>query len=287
VSGSLPLFVELCAGTAAVSLRLHDAERRPPVSRQGGKQNYAEATLRMLGLQPGQQAPRYVWAEPDASVRVLLASYARPELWPQAADVLAGWAHEPPRELWQALRAESAPQEATARELARYVLLEGWTLWGGLYRGPGASSTGTVGVTLPGLWKRLRTLHAALPGQVCADARDVPVQAGAVVYVDPPYQGTNGYAHDLPRADVVQLALRWAAAGSTVAIAEAEPLPELLAAGWYAQELTWARDTRCRGRTYSAQKREFITCNVRPRHPGRPTRPVLPVLADNRGRRVL
>ena len=281
----VPLFVELCAGTAALSLRLHDAERRPPVSRQGGKQNYAEATLRMLGLQPGQQALRYVWAEPDASVRALLASYARPELWPQAADVLAGWAHEPPRDLWQALRAESAPQEATARELARYVLLEGWTLWGGLYRGPGASSRGTVGVTLSGLWKRLRTLHAALPGQVYADARDVPVEAGAVVYVDPPYQGTGGYAHDLPRADVVQLALRWAAAGSTVAIAEAEPLPELLAAGWYAQELTWARTGP--GRTYSAQKREFITSNVRPRHPGRPTRPVLPALADNRGRRVL
>ena len=280
----VPLFVELCAGTAAVSLRLQEGERKPPISRTGGKAGFADATLRVLGLAPGQQALRYVWAEPDASARLLPASYSRPELWAQAAEVLASWAHQPPRELWQALRAEGEPKAHTPRELARYVLAEGWHDRG-MYRGPGASAVGTVAVTLPGLVKRLQVQHAALPAEVHDDARSVPVQGGAVVYVDPPYAGTMGYAHQLPRAEVVQLALRWAAAGSTVAIAEAEPLPELLAAGWHAQELTWARTGQAR--TYSAQKREFITCNVRPRHPGRPTRPVLPALAANRGRRVL
>lgn len=281
------LFVELCAGTASVSLRLHDAMRKPPVSRQGGKQNYADATLRALGLTPGQQAFRYVWSEPDAGARLLLNSYAEPRLWPAAADVLAVWQAEPPRALWEALRAEEEPVVATPRALARHVLLEGWSMWGTMYRGPGASKTGTVGVTLSGLIARMQVQHHALSAVVYADAREVPVQGGAVVYVDPPYVGTNGYAHDLPRTEVVQLALRWAAAGSTVAVAEAEPLPELIAAGWHAQELTWAREAGRRGRAYSGQKREFITCNVKPRHPGKPTRPLLPALAPNRGRRVL
>lgn len=287
MSAPVPLFVELCAGTAAVSLRLHDAEWRPPVSRQGGKQNYADATLRVLGLAPGQQALRYVWAEPDVGAGLLLASYADPAMWAAAADVLAGWQREQPRALWAALRAEAAPVAATPRALARHVLLEGWSLWGKMFRGPGASQTGTVAVTLPGLVKRLRVQHESVPATLHTDAREVPVQAGAVVYVDPPYVGTAGYAHQLERAEVVQLALRWAAAGSVVAVAEAEPLPELLAAGWHAQELTWARESGRRGRAYSGQKREFITSNVRPHHPGRPTRPLLPALAANQGRRVL
>ena len=283
----MSLFVELCAGTAALSVRLHDAGRKPPISRQGGKQNYADATLRALGLAPGQQALRYVWAEPDAGAGLLLASYADSMMWPAAADVLAGWQSEQPRALWQALRAEAAPTVLTPRALARHVLLEGWSLWGTMYRGPGASQTGTVAVTMTGLVKRLRVHHEALPATLYADAHEVPVQGGAVVYLDPPYIGTAGYAHELPRADVVKLALRWANAGSIVAVAEAEPLPELLAAGWYAQELTWVREGGRRGRAYSAQKREFVTCNVQPRHPGRPTRPLLPALAANRGRRVL
>jgi hypothetical protein len=42
-----PLFVELCAGTAALSLRLHAGRHaRPPVSRMGAKTGYAHAILR-------------------------------------------------------------------------------------------------------------------------------------------------------------------------------------------------------------------------------------------------
>jgi hypothetical protein len=37
----IPLFVELCAGTAAVSLRLARAKAKPPVSRMGAKTGYA------------------------------------------------------------------------------------------------------------------------------------------------------------------------------------------------------------------------------------------------------
>ena len=57
---TVPLFVELCAGTAALSLRLHARGARPPVSRMGAKTGYADAILRVLGLAPGTPPERPV-----------------------------------------------------------------------------------------------------------------------------------------------------------------------------------------------------------------------------------
>lgn len=54
-------------------------------------------------------------------------------------------------------------------------------------------------------------------------------------YLDPPYVGATGYGWDMPRAEVLALARRWADAGAVVAISEAEPL-EL--DGWHHLELT-------------------------------------------------
>ena len=80
--------------------------------------------------------------------------------------------------------------------------------------------------------------------------------------MDPSYVGTTGYAHDLPRSEVVALARRWAAAGATVAISEAEPIPELVAEGWFAVEITGERIGQAR--TFSKQKREWVTLNRPP-----------------------
>lgn len=55
------------------------------------------------------------------------------------------------------------------------------------------------------------------------------------VYLDPPYQGATGYGWDCPRAEVLELARRWADAGAVVAVSEAVPL-EL--AGWHHVNLT-------------------------------------------------
>ena len=57
---SVPLFVELCAGTAALSVRLQGGKyARPPVSRMGAKTGYADCILRIMGLRPGQGAAEY------------------------------------------------------------------------------------------------------------------------------------------------------------------------------------------------------------------------------------
>lgn len=130
--GRCPLFVELCAGTAAVSLQLHAGpSARPPVSRMGSKRGYAHAILRALGLWAGQgqqDGTRYLWCEPDPGVRLLLHAYTDRALAQEAAAIIRGWADEDPRALWERLREEGparCPDAVEAREVARWLLL-GW-----------------------------------------------------------------------------------------------------------------------------------------------------------------
>lgn len=122
---SVPLFVELCAGTAALSLRLQRAGARPPVSRMGAKTGYADAILSRLGLQPGQGADRYVWADPDPGVRLLLHAYTRPDLAREAAAIIRGWSEENPRDLWERLKAEGPVRGPAPREVARWAFVAG------------------------------------------------------------------------------------------------------------------------------------------------------------------
>ena len=86
---------------------------------------------------------------------------------------------------------------------------------------------------------------------------------GCIVYADPPYAGTTGYAHDLPRAEVVRYCLAYADMGATVCVSEQEPIPELMQAGWYATEIT--DDRLGARRTFSKQKAEWLTMSVAPK----------------------
>ncbi len=133
----VPLFVELCAGTAALSLRLQRAGARPPVSRMGAKTGYADAILSRLGLQPGQRAARYLWADPDPGVRLLLHAYTRPDVAREAAAIIRAWGatDEAPRDLWERLKAEGPVRGPDAREVARWSWL---VLRSVAYKGPGA-----------------------------------------------------------------------------------------------------------------------------------------------------
>jgi hypothetical protein len=131
----LPLFVELCAGTAALSLRLHGGRHcRPPVSRMGAKTGYADAILEVLGLRPGQGADRYLWCEPDDGARLMLIAYTDEALRREAAAIIRGWADEEPRALWERLRDEGAVKgcppawvagvgAVDAREVARWAFM--------------------------------------------------------------------------------------------------------------------------------------------------------------------
>ena len=267
-----PLFVELCAGTAALSLRLHRRHARPPVSRMGAKTGYADAILRVLGLRPGQGAAHYLWCEPDPGVRLLLEAYRDANLAREAAAIIRGWADEEPRALWERLRAEGPPRGVDAGEVARSYLLGAWSFRqsepdSGFVASENHSKPGRPGgrQSAPTLAGQVDAL-LALPATITPDARGIEpgpdLPPGTVAYIDAPYVGTTGYGHDLPRADVVALARRWAAAGATVAISEAEPIADLTAEGWPAVRVDGERKGQTR--TFSKQQAEWVTMNRPP-----------------------
>jgi hypothetical protein len=336
----IPLMVELCAGTAALSLRLHRAGAKPPVSRMGSKRGYADVILRVLGLVPGQRAAAYLWCEPDPGVRLLLEAYRDADLARAAATIIRSWAAEDPRALWERLRAEGPPRlpdgGAEAGEGARQLVTGHWAYRRGIPDSGFAESLvgaeiGPVAARLEACstlratvrpdarevdphevarWCQIvasnRLIHTAwseaegkwintgdggatfggsafcsppertaegldgvvgdLPAAITPDAREVDpgpaLPPGTVAYMDPPYVGTTGYASDLPRADVVALARRWAAAGAVVCISEAEPIPELVAEGWHAVRIDGERVGQ--KRTFSKQQAEWLTMNRPP-----------------------
>jgi hypothetical protein len=324
------LFVELCAGTAAVSLQLHREGARPPVSRMGSKRGYAVAVLHALGLYPGLQADHYLWCEPDDGCRLLLETYRDHDLALKVAEIIRGWKDEDPRSLWERLRKEGPVKAPTPREAARSLVVGGWSFRAGnpdsgynkseaeghpdSCKHPrsctiiseettslpvlpaevtdeavdprevarwltvqGWSHTGTPMLDLAkcGLgnidskgrrWGvsdqawiagRISTLPT-LPGEITDGAVEPPLlPPNTVVYIDPPYVNTTGYKHNLPRERVVELALAWYAAGAKVAISEQEAIPELIAQGWTAVDIT---DKRLgQKRTFSIQKKEYLT----------------------------
>ena len=100
----------------------------------------------------------------------------------------------------------------------------------------------------------VRTFHgSALDVPIPDDCREV------FCYIDPPYSGTTGYQHDLPRADVLALARHWSDAGAVVCVSEAEPLP---LEGWHHVEIGGERVGQ--KRTFSRQQAEWLTLNRPP-----------------------
>ena len=332
-----PLFVELCAGTAALSLRLHHPRARPPVSRMGAKTGYADVILRCMGLRPGQgsaDGTRYLWCEPDKGVRLLLHAYRDRALALAAAQVIRGWADEEPRALWERLRAEGPAvcPPVDAREVARWL----WVAQRA-YRQGEPQSGGPVQIGDGGRWAQ--PLEESLPGAptlpatITADARDIdprevaraarlltanrlinldpetwrntgeggtthggaefctPAAAladavegvpevpgavvddaravdppklppGVVVYIDPPYLNTTGYAHKFRRSEWLPIVRRWAEAGALVVVSEARRILPLLSEGWHAVEITGER--KGQKRTFSKQQREWLTMSRPP-----------------------
>ena len=273
---AIPLFVELCAGLAAVSIALQGGrDARPPVSRMGNKRGYAEAILWACGLRQGQGAQRFLWCEPDPGCAAMLRAYGRPEVLRRAAEIIRGWADEDPRKLWERLRAEGPIRNDSAGEVARWAWCavrsrkseprHGFQV--AQSNSPGHVGGLNYGPTTPAT--RLNVVPSFPSVTVTPDARDIDppdLPAGSVVFIDPPYVGTTGYGHDLPRADVVAMARRWKAAGALVCISEQEPIPELVADGWHTLDITDAR--RGQKRTFSKQQAEWLTMSAAPRWRG-------------------
>ena len=174
----IPLLVELCAGTAALSLRLERSKARPPVSRMGSKAGYSDAILSRMGLHPGQGAEHYLLCEPDPGCRLLLEAYRDRALAQAAAEHIRGWKDEEPRALWERLREEGPAKcpPVDPREVARWVfVIANRTPHADCWKPvPEASAACGVKANLSadGLRSRLATLPT-LPATITDDARTV------------------------------------------------------------------------------------------------------------------
>lgn len=274
------ILVELCAGSAAVSLRWLRADARPPLAYQGGKRGYADQILQALGLQPGGgRGQQVVLCEPGPWGEAW-ALWRTTEGRADTIGRLRAWVDEDPRTLWERLRTAPVPTDERERVAAwavlnlwsfgqKPILIDGgWVHHGfnpaAAYRLDYHESRRKAGLRVYTgdeirIHKQLIPALEALPDLsrltvLQCRAEDVALIPGAVVLIDPPYQGTTcAYGHSLPRSEVLSIATRWRAAGCIVAICEAEPLPLV---GWHHHELGGPSGF---GRTWSRQRREVLT----------------------------
>ena len=98
-----------------------------------------------------------------------------------------------------------------------------------------------------------------------ADQVDIAIWGGpgALVVIDPPYDGTEGYGpYELSRRAVLQLARAWAWSGSRVVLCEAVPLCKVLGPGWYSTRIDSKQSGR--GRNNYGATQEWVTTNFHP-----------------------
>lgn len=277
----VPLWVEPCAGSLAVGLRLLGA--RAVCGYMGGKSGYADRILNVLNIAAADE----VWCADVSDWAQVWRALAKPGAGPAAADILEGWRDSLPdappahRALWLQLREDWRAQGTTldAIGVARWIAL---VIGSAMMRGPAAGPTWRQDMTE---WRRhigrghrmaepivgaphvtrLRALPSPLPVKVWDDARAIPTRRGAVVYLDPPYAGTTGYEHgNLTRADVEAEVVRWTRAGCVVAVSESGDLP-----GSVRHDLTAARFGCARHR--GSSKREILHVYQPGSTPSQPT----------------
>jgi len=123
-------FVELCCGSAAVTLRLLGGpSANPPVSYMGGKRGFATTILGAMGLRSGIGADSVLLCDagPWAHVWAVLSER---ESCLVVAEVLRGWAVEDPRALWERLRDEHRKDWDgwTEERAAGWLWLQGRTI---------------------------------------------------------------------------------------------------------------------------------------------------------------
>lgn len=280
MSDPIPLWVEPCAGSLAVGLRLLGLPRL--TGWMGSKAGYAGPILNALRLRPGQGA-REVWLADVSDWSYCWEALALPGVAHRAANLIEEWqarygiaSPRQVRALWDDLlpkwKQEGTPPDAEGA--ARWLVL---VVLSAMTRGPAVgprfghgdafqcaeSGRAKDGPRYVRILPRLRAWPASgVPLRVWRDARDIP-PASAVVMIDPPYSQTAGYeAGDLPRSDVLALADRWHDAGATVAICEHDPIP-----GWKSVDLT---EHRAGPGTRTKSKRVTEWLSVRGLDPVRP-----------------
>jgi len=217
-SGDVAHLIELCAGTAAVSLAALGCSRFP-VSRIGSKSGWVTPILDALAVRAPVSTATLVEADPRlaALLGALLSDAARGGI----ADAVEASLSEPPRVCWERARAGSTPTDTL-------IWMTGARGGIGGYKGAHKLRPSVDGFipTRASLVRRLRAFKVGgLANVLCADASTLDPRAftPSAVYIDPPYAGRQGYRAALAEPAEV-LAARWCAAGHRVVVSEARPL---------------------------------------------------------------
>lgn len=242
-------WVELCCGSAAVTLRLIGGPgTRPPAGYMGGKRRWAASILDLMGVR-GQRPNRVVLCDAGPWGRFWQVVLAE-GLGLAVAGALLELRGRDERgaDLHHALVAEGQPDDLV-RWAAAFIVLQASAANGkpvlalpdGRWRSPGYAHL-SVSARARGFTTRLNLGELADRVERIArldwppvtvhqgDAGELEVVPGADVYIDPPYLGTTGYGVELERARVEAIAARWAAQGCRVAVSERQPLSW---AGWH------------------------------------------------------
>lgn len=250
------VLVELCAGTASVSLHALGG-LQPLVGYMGSKRRWAAQLARMLtgGTVPDRVV--LVDAGPWGDVWTVLRDQEQRRA---VARMLREHATRDPVELWRQMVAE--PPMADPTGVVQYLILQNgapssvpiwwsgerweqegrcWSkdrtkVWGAEVR-KACFSALRIGKLIQ-IADRVDALDALPWARIeirCDDVRNVDPVPGASVLFDPPYNNRTRYAALCPRADVLAVAVRWQTAGARVVVCESEPLP---LEGWASVRLT-------------------------------------------------
>lgn len=207
--------IELCAGTAAVSLAALGCSRFP-VSRIGSKAGWVLPILDALAVDTVSTA---TLVEADPRLAALLGALLSDAAG--LADAVEATLSESPRVCWERAREGSTPTDTL-------IWMAGARGGIGGYKGAHKLRPSVDGFipTRASLVRRLREFKVAGTACVlCVDVSTLDAHAfsPAVVYFDPPYTGRQGYRATLAEP-AEALAGRWRAAGHRVVVSEARPL---------------------------------------------------------------
>lgn len=212
--------IELCAGTAAISLAALGAPVFP-ASRRGGKRGWTAPILEALTLEPPVGRALLVEIDP-ALCSLLVALFSDPL---SVAEDVRARSDSDARGEWRAARVGSTPADA----LLAIAGSRGGVMDGG-FKGGHARRPSVDGFTPSrrSLVERVREF-ARVRGRadvICADVGDVDAadHRPTIVYLDPPYAGRRGYGRERP-VDAARVAERWRRVGHRVVVSEARPLP--------------------------------------------------------------
>lgn len=253
--------VEICSGTSALSLWAL-ARLRPLTGYMGSKRSDAAQLCTVLDCRDPDEVVLVdggpwgdVWATMrDGAMRARVVAYLR--TWGTLGDLPTVWPTllTPP----SADPAHRAAQYLCLQSRAAGCIPVWWSEAAGRWESPSGSQKGTGAcdlknrakmgtshggarkagplhksrasrglVHIASLADRVESLSRIDWGRVTVhhgDVREVSPIPGATVYMDPPYQGAPRYACLFPRADVLDVAWRWARVADLVVVSEAEPL---------------------------------------------------------------